>query len=183
ESGGAAAVVASGWTRSASAEPAAVEAQLASTLANYEESRKWRVDAAGESALAKSSQPAGETQRLRIELGQDGVYVITGREVAGAGVSLSAISPGALALTHRGKSVAILVEGGSDGSFDEEDRIIFIGRHNSARTFQFSQYSDNAVYWLSWDGSVGARFAESPASPPQNAADTLTSGQFQLHLE
>lgn len=183
ESGGAAAVVASGWTRSASAEPAAVEAQLASTLANYEESRKWRVDAAGESALAKSSRPAGETQRLRIELGQDGVYVITGREVAGAGVSLSAISPGALALTHRGKSVAILVEGGSDGSFDEEDRIIFIGRHNSARTFQFSQYSDNAVYWLSWDGSVGARFAESPASPPQNAADTLTSGQFQLHLE
>jgi len=167
----------------ASAEPVAVEAQLASTLANYEESKKWRTISGDQAALAKSVQPGGEAQRLRIELGQDGVYAITGREVAGAGVSLSAISPGALSLTHRGRSVAILVEGGSDGTFDEEDRIVFIGRHNSAQTFQYSQYSDNAVYWLSWEGSVGARFAESPSSPPQNVADTLASGEFQLHLE
>ncbi|HNW60088.1 MAG TPA: C25 family cysteine peptidase [bacterium] len=162
-------------------EPAACEQLLRATLGNYEASKNWRSAGSAPAALARTA--AATATRLRIEIRDDGVYIITGKELAAAGINLAAINPNALALSHRGKNVALLVEGGSDGTFDAQDRILFIGRHNSAETFYYSQYSDNAVYWLSWDGEVGARFAETPASPPQNASDTLSSGQFRIHLE
>jgi hypothetical protein len=166
----------------APAEPAACEELLRSTLANYEAARQWRTGETSPASLAKSSGVTAGP-RIRIELQDDGVYAITGKELSGAGVDLASIIPNNLALTHRGENVAILVEGGSDGSFDEQDRIIFIGMHNSAAAFHYSQYSDNAVYWLSWNAGVGARFAETPAAPPQGVSDTLASGEFQVHLE
>jgi len=162
-------------------EPVECEEFLRSMLVNYESSKQWRSAGSAPAVLAKTSGAA--EPRLRIAIREDGVYAITGKELADAGVSLAAIRPTGLNLTHRGKNVAMLVEGGSDGRFDAQDRIIFIGRHNSAETFYYSQYSDNAVYWLSWGEGAGARFAETPAAPPQNAADTLNSGQFRIHLE
>ncbi len=162
-------------------EPAESEAALRSMLVNYEASKGWRSAGSAPAALAKTAATA--EPRLRIGIHEDGVYAITGKELAAAGVDLAAIRPNGLTLTHRGKNVALLVEGGSDGSFDVQDRVIFIGRHNSAETFYYSQYSDNAIYWLSWGEGAGARFAETPAAPPQSEADTLNSGEFRIHLE
>jgi hypothetical protein len=166
----------------AAIEPEAFEQLLSSTLVNYDESKSWRAAAAQETALGKSSELAA-AQRMRIEVQDDGVYAITGRELADAGADLRSIAPNTLMLASRGKSIALYVEGGSDGSFDEQDRILFIGRHNSGGTFYYSQYSDHSIYWLSWGEGVGSRFAETPAAPPASASDTLDYGQFQMHLE
>lgn len=164
----------------AAAEPAEFERLLAATLVNYEQSKGWRQASVPSATLARETTTTGA--RFRIEIEGDGVYAITGKELAAVGANLAAIDPATLAMTHLGRSVALHIEGGSDGKFAEEDRLIFIGRHNSAETFYYSQYSDRSVYWLTWGSDTGSRFAETVAAPAA-AADTLNHGRFQIHLE
>lgn len=165
----------------AAAEPAEFERLLAATLVNYEQSKGWRRASAPTASLTRETGSAGP--RLRIEVEGDGIYAITGKELVSAGANLAAIDPATLAMTHLGRSVALHVEGGSDGKFTEEDRLIFIGRHNSAETFYYSQYSDQSVYWLTWGADTGSRFAETVAAPAAAAVDTLNHGRFHIHLE
>ncbi len=167
---------------SPAAERLEFENMLQATLANYGEAKKWRGQAQTAPALARNAVAAAVTQ-LRIAVEYDGVYAISGRELEAAGLSLASISPQALAMYNRGKSVAIQVEGASDGRLDPDDRILFIGKHNSSNNHYFSQYSDLNIYFLQVDGTTGSRFAETDVSPAFPAADTLTHGDFSLHLE
>lgn len=158
------------------------ETILRSTLANYGEARSWRGQSETTQHLAKAGITAvGEQFRIAVEY--DGVYAITGRELAAAGMTLSSVSPRSLSMYNRGTSVALYVEGAGDGRFDEQDRIIFIGKHNSSGNHYLSQYSDHNIYYLRLDGAAGSRFAETDASLVATGTDPLETGDFFLHLE
>ncbi|MBN2355493.1 hypothetical protein JXO59_05230 [candidate division KSB1 bacterium] len=159
----------------------AFEEVFKASLINYSQSRIWRASAPSETVLQKEVTTAAA--QLRIGVGGDGVYAITGSELEAAGVDLQAILPATLSMTNRGNSVPILVEGGGDGSFDQSDRIIFIGQHNPGDKSYFSPYSDTNAYWLSWNDGPGARFARLSGAGDAGNPDTVRSSPMFLHLE
>jgi hypothetical protein len=67
----------------------------------------------------------------------------------------------------------ILVEGGKDGRFDPQDRIVFIGQHLRGDFSRYSWYTDENVYWLTWGQGIGARFSEVSGIDNGTTSDTL----------
>jgi len=157
------------------------EPVLAASLDNYEGSSRWRVMPARSTTLQKTVSTTVERYRLTVE--HDGLYMITGADLKSAGADLGAIQVATLNISHRGQEIPILVEGTADGRLDEQDRIIFIGRHAEGDVSYFSIYTDYNVYWLSWGETAGVRFVPVNGALGGSLPDTVRSAAMQLHLE
>lgn len=158
------------------------ESSYAEYVANYEQSRKWRKSSL--STLSKTSlQDESGQARIRINVNRDGVYRITGQELADIGVDLSTVDPATLCLTSHGRDVPVLLEDQGDGHFNEQDRFIFIGEHNRGANTYRSWYSDTNVYWLSWGVRVGSRMARFSGATDGASSDTVKTAAMQMHLE
>ncbi len=159
------------------------ENMLKHSVANYETGRQWRtvdrVTAAGNPDI----HDIDLSSSVKIVVENDGVYAISGFELEQVGVNIGAIDPKSLSMTNRGISIPILIEGYSDGLFDPNDRIIFVGEHNRGDQSYLSWYSDKNIYWLSWGGQPGARFADLVGSPDPAVTDTLSFATGHIHLE
>jgi hypothetical protein len=66
----------------------------------------------------------------KIPTAQDGIYRISPETLAASGINLGATDPRFIRVFHRGKEVAIHVEGQADGRLDPGDFIDFLGRIN-----------------------------------------------------
>ena len=152
-------------------------------LANYTQAKKWRARPGRKSGPLKTVESAMAPYRYKLLVENDGVYVVTGRELEKAGADLSTIDPATLSLTNRGNQVPIMVEGDGDGRLDPDDRILFIGEHNSGDDTYYSWFSETNVYWLTWGSGVGSRFVEISGLADGTEADTLRSAQVHVHLE
>lgn len=108
----------------------------------------------GQAAVAQSSAPA-----VKILVDQDGMYALTGADLAETGAPLDGLAAPNLHLSHLGQEVAIYVSGEDDGLFDADDRLIFFGERNRSR------YTNTSVYWLTWDGAPGLRMQAASAAP------------------
>ncbi|MDW8465460.1 MAG: hypothetical protein RML35_04520 [Chloroherpetonaceae bacterium] len=118
---------------------------------------------------------------LKLLTTEDGLYRISGAEIAAAGVSLSGIDPRTLRLIYKGKEMPILVRGEDDGRFDPTDEIEFLGSFNRGNpeplldeftgnvvgtvTELRNAYSDTSVYWLTWGSERGRRVQTASATP------------------
>lgn len=150
-------------------------------LSNYESSRAWRRSSTDSWSLSKPT--AGNQQpTARLLLKHAGVYGVTGRELASAGIDIRDIDPRFFSLTNKGVPVPIIIEGAGDGCFDYDDRIIFVGKANSGDKTHLSLFSDTNVYQLSWDHS-GMAFTEVPAAPNGKETDILSTAPFIIHFE
>lgn len=152
-------------------------------LANYAESKAWRTVNTDEQENAVAANPETAPFRYKLLVEHDGIYGVTGKELAAIGADLNTITLSTLALFNKGKPVPILVEGEADGVFDPQDRIIFMGEHNSGDSTYLSLFSETNVYWLTWGSGVGARFAEMSGAAGSTTLDTLTSRRTRIHLE
>ncbi len=155
---------------------------LKGQLANYEAAKNWRASPKP-APVSQSVESSGIRNGFKLLVSEDGVYFVDGKALKKAGADLEAIRPAALAISNRGRPVPIIVEGEADGTFDEEDRIIFIGRHNSGDNSYLSFYSDTNVYWLSWESGVGARFAEVSGASDSEPDSLITHSRTMVHLE
>ena len=68
----------------------------------------------------------------KIPTAKDGIYRITPAVLASSGLNLQNLDPRNIRVFHRGKEVAIHIEGESDGKVDASDFIDFYGRRNDA---------------------------------------------------
>ncbi|MBN1998504.1 T9SS type A sorting domain-containing protein [candidate division KSB1 bacterium] len=159
------------------------EATLKSNLANYESGRQWRSIDRATANDKPEIQGIDLSSSVKIVVEKDGVYAVSGVELERAGVNIGSIDPKTLSMTNRGISIPLLIEGYADGLFDPNDRIIFIGEHNKGDLTYLSWYSDKNIYWLSWGGRPGARFADLIGSPDPAVSDTLTFATGLIHLE
>lgn len=137
----------------------------------------------------------------------EGIYRVTGQELAGAGIPISQIQPQTIQLFSDGQNilpystaepppqlqeVAIIVEDGGDGQLDPQDYLQFYGQalnrfewDAAAGDFRFrsSPYDTLACYWLRWNVAPGKRIALKNGSPVSGGAilrDTFTD---RLRLE
>ena len=95
--------------------------------------------------------------RYKLSVTMDGMYRVTGQDLETAGVNLSMVTPRTLALTNRGKRVPIFVRGENDGRLDPADEIIFYGEQLHGDDTYFNPFSDENVYWLTWNAGPGSR--------------------------
>jgi hypothetical protein len=185
-------------------DPDPLDGAVAAMLLNGDKALDWKLDwpARASSQLA-SVAPVGQFERsphwLKIEVDSTGIYGVTGRELAAAGVSLSGLDPATLVLYTIGehepnkfypdtmRQVPILVQGDEDGRLDPTDRIVFYGLGpghwvERCSTYVKNYFTRHNVYWLTWGGVRGSRIPSEPG-PDTAGATAVHVGLDRLHQE
>ena len=121
--------------------------------------------------------------RYKVIVTAEGMYHITALDLAAAGIDIGNIQPTTLTLSSKGKQIPIFVRGEGDGRFDAQDEIVFYGQRHSGETSYIDPFSDENVYWLSWNAGRGLRMA--PKTPPANTSDAQVYDEFltRVHFE
>ena len=116
------------------------------------------------SPLSIQGAPAITTPHYKVILTSTGMYHITASDLAAAGVDISTIRPATLALSHKGKQIPIFVRNTLNGKavsdisgFQAGDEIVFYAQRHSGEKTYFDPYTDENVYWLTWNGGPGLR--------------------------
>jgi ELWxxDGT repeat protein len=102
---------------------------------------------------------------------EDGVYRLSGADLAAAGFDLSG-DPTRLTVYARGRQVPIRVVGGEDGAFDPQDAVEFYAQRNQTRFLDspHARHSAGATYYLAWGGVAGERVASLASAPVSGVA-------------
>ena len=162
----------------------------------------FAVGGLGHLAAPAAAQPSGsaswydaDAPHVKIAVVEDGVYRVTGNDVAPAlppNTTLADLPPETLRLLEKGTEVPIHVDAGGDGSFDADDAFEFIGRRNRGTdelwayeepsdqsSSTYSLYADTTYYWLTWGGQDGRRYT----SPSVGSVSETTELRDSVHVE
>ncbi len=141
----------------------------------------------------------------KIPTAQDGIYRVSAATLQASGMNIANTDPRMIRVFHRGKEVAIHVEGENDGRVDPEDFIDFYGIRNDAELDKrlytrfstipnpyYNTYSDTTAFFLTvTPGAPGKRMSQrsAPATnlPQINEFQTeqlqVFSDQYSLGVE
>lgn len=165
---------------------------VAAALANGALARYWKLSPTDRGG----NQSVRAGQWLKIKITETGLYVLTGADLAAAGVALGGLEPRSLAMYTLGEhvpnrsypdsmtAVSIVVTDDGDGHFGIEDTILFYGlapEHwiGACSVFTDNVYTDYGVYWLSWDCGNGLRVSVG-LQPDTAGTPVLRSGRDVL---
>lgn len=137
------------------------------------------------------SKKTADITRWRIIVNEDGLYRITGHDLADAGMRLLDIDFKQLRLTSEGKDVSIYADGWRDGQFNADDYFEFWGTErvqtyqNEAPDLYQDPYGNNHVYWLSWEKRGLWMVEESGEIADTQPGETIRPYSFleTVHLE
>jgi len=136
------------------------------------------------------SSPLAAGQLYKINIRSEGLYRITGQYLASRGITLADINPATLQMFNNSgrelprslaatrpdglEEIAILVEDGGDGRFDNNDYILFYGKgvdgfDPSTGLHYLHHYAFDNVYWLTWGIANGKRMATQQLQPTAGA--------------
>ena len=147
----------------------------------------------------------------RLSVTQEGAYQLDYATLQGMGIDLSTLNPHQIrlfgnpsgALSEKNSDsrpddlteMAIVVTGADDGSFDEDDMVLFYGQEptrwalvdSGNKTYQRERnyYSDTTYYYLCVDSGVeGLRVGEKPTLPVENTTTVISEfPDFVWHEE
>ena len=142
------------------AESAAYTAIFNNLLINPQHAEQWRLPIAR--APSAPSVPATHPQ-YKVSVTESGMYSIAASDLAAAGADIAAIMPRTLKLTNKGNQIPIFVRGEYDDRFDSTDEIIFYGERQRGATSYIDPFTDENVYWLSWNSRPGIRMVTKTA--------------------
>ncbi len=138
---------------------------------------------------------------LLVQVTENGWYQITGADLTAQNISLSGLQSDQIRMYNNGGrtlpekpsdtrpetliEIPILVNDGGDGSFDPDDTIQFFGA--SVHDWEYSQtearwrrfnnpYTNENVYWLSWDAQESAAKRLAEISIAANAGQAKSAG-------
>ena len=179
--------------------PGPAEPLYAGAVLNYEQARRWRLPRPAGTAW-KRAGPASTGPAYKITIRAPGLYRLTGGDLAGA---QGAASSG-LALLHGGgrpldpdelrgalplEPVAVVVDDGGDGTFDEQDELLFYGEASSRweeeggeSRWLHNPFTGENAYWLVAADPERALRIE-PREPPAGPAEAVHSFTERLRLE
>ncbi|MEM8486591.1 MAG: C25 family cysteine peptidase [Bacteroidota bacterium] len=137
------------------------------------------------------------TTYAKLAVLEDGMYRISGTQLADAGVPLANINPASLKIFHRGQEIPLWLEGGTAAALQPSDAFIFAGSRNTGDeeawayngdaslqgSTHFSLFSDTTWYWVTWDGEAGRRYADTDPNQPLNNPVAVSSFRDTLHIE
>lgn len=150
---------------------------------------------------------ANAQEYYKLYFSPEGMYRVTGQELANAGIPISQIQPQTIQIFSDGQNilpystaepapqlqeVAIIVEDGGDGQLDPQDYLQFYGQSLNrfewdagAADFRFrsSPYGTLACYWLRWNVEPGKRIPLKNGSPVSGGAILRDTFSDRLRLE
>ena len=180
------------------------EAFYRGMLVNPEQARNWRLPPKRRPARKAALQ---EGTWLRISVLEEGMYRISGADLAAAGVSLSDVDPASLRLHYGGgkalpideinppqaiPEMGLVVEDGGDGRLDADDFVLFwaeaVSRWEYApasRSFQYRHnlYMHENAYWLGFGGGEGRRAEQRSGALVASDPQQPTSYRVRVHEE
>ena len=156
------------------AESAAYNAILNDLLVNPQNAQQWRLPIAR--APSAPSAPSMQPQ-YKISVTESGMYSITASDLAAAGADVTAIMPRTLKLTNKGRQIPIFVRGETDDRFDPTDEIIFYGERQHGENSYIDPFTDENVYWLSWNAGPGSRMGTK-----ETLAETRNTQDYKFFL-
>lgn len=129
------------------------------------------------------SAPSVMRLQYKISVTESGMYSITASDLIAAGADTATIKPRTLRLTNRGRQIPIFVRGESDDRLDPADEIIFYGERLPGETSYINPFTDENIYWLSWNAGPGSRMGTKTVLP--NARNTQDYKVFltRAHIE
>lgn len=138
----------------------------------------------------------------KIPTAKDGIYRITPEVLQASGLNTGNLDPRMIRVYHRGKEVAVFVQGENDGKLDPQDFVDFYGVRNDAELDKklytkftsipnpyYNTYTDTTAFFLTvTPGTPGKRMAQRPVPaanlPLINAFQTeqlqVLSDQYSL---
>jgi hypothetical protein len=165
---------------------------LSQNILNYNSAKNWKKIPTSDFRLPTSSaapawNPAlllSSSPAYKIIVDSDGMYHITYEQLKEEEIqNLDEIDPRTFKLFNKGKQVPIFVRGENDGSFDEEDEIIFHGLRNAGTKTYYDFFSDENVYWLYWNGPPGLRMVKRSANFVAEDAQLYRKYRSLVHTE
>jgi hypothetical protein len=160
------------------------------TFVNYEQGRFMRARQGPSSAVStEGASIQNGFPVYKLDLSRDGIFRLTQAYLldpnSGAAPGLAGADPRQFKLMNRGVEVPIFVQGEGDGVFGSGDYIEFYGQRLEGpetllnydlgvlpNIYQYDDYGDRNVYWLSVDAS-GTRARIPVRSAPPNGGDPL----------
>jgi hypothetical protein len=138
------------YLRSTSSYSANQEAAWREKIINFDQANDWRHVPKNISTTEDIKLPI-DTSVYKIELDQDGIYEVSGSELASLGMHLPA-DPAKIQMMQGGKSVAFqFIDMNSNQDFDAVDKIRFYGwAFDGSR--QEKLFVTNNIFWL-WVGN------------------------------
>jgi hypothetical protein len=146
------------------------------------------------------------SEQFKIIVKEEGIYRVSQEMLASAGVPVEQIDPRTIKIKVRGREIPIFVQGEVDGVFDPYDYIEFYGIENrqtyaepdqatyylvgtqkvyysSMEALYKDPWSDENVYWLSWNGPYGLRVGEENADWSPNVGERVLYLETTIHYE
>ena len=143
-----------------------------------------------DSAFSIPSAPGIGTPRYKVIITTTGMYRITASDLVAAGADISTIRPSTLALSNKGKQIPIFVRNVGNGqtSDDASDlkadaEIIFYAQRHSGEKTYFDPYTDENVYWLSWNAGPGLRMETRTISDDDSIRYEPQNFLTRVHVE
>jgi hypothetical protein len=158
---------------------------VSGSVVNYSTARYWKDKAQRISKVSNSVLASGRW--FRFEVPEEGMYKITRDMLSSFGIDPSAVDPRTIKIYNNGGKMlsedagaprpadlvenAIRVIGEEDGTFDQNDYILFYGRGNSFWDYDtssgtikrfFHLYSNVNYYWITSGGNPGKRIQNKP---------------------
>ena len=170
-------------------------------LINYEQARKWRQRRTAPVMKQLSEQFGGPKVRMTVR--EQGMHRVTGEDLAELGIDLAEVDSGRLRVLYGAglslrvtrseeyselREIPIVVEDGQDGSFDQDDYLLFYGESiqrwaylNSRLRYVRNNYTHDNVYWLDVKG-VDAGLRASVRSGTPVAMDPQVPGHYRARI-
>lgn|GEM_PF-1819886 len=134
---------------------------------------------------SNAAVPDGYSEAVRITIPQDGVYRISARVLRDSLESNPSIDPNSLRLFHRGVEQPIYIKSASADRFRGSDYLEFIAKvpKNTYPGQYWDPYNAYGIYWLTWGGESGSRFAVKSVEPVSQNPYYLRSFRETVHIE
>lgn len=131
--------------------------QLTNLAINGEQAQNWRSLPTTVSNAPATSLPIGQ-ETYKIIVDEDGLYEISGQELANQGMDIGSVDPATIAMLYRGQPVAYqFVDTATPNQFDPTDKIRFYGWAFDGPRAEKLFVNDN-IYWL-WAGGTALNVA------------------------
>ncbi len=167
-------------SRQSMVESEAFERALSHQLLNAEAARHFRAPRPPVAAAPAVVPTETNETRYKLFVRETGVYALTGAALQRDwGIEIVGTDPARLRLTQENRDIPIYISGASDGRFDPEDAIFFLGHKSSNR------YSLWNIYWLTLDSGrrVPARVPQITASPTDPTATQVPTFRSKVNFE
>ena len=174
-------------TRAPSATPSGLRDESAvyntifnNLLINPQNAIQWRSP-----ILQAPSAPSvpSMSPRYKISVTESGMYSITASDLTAAGADVTTIKPRTLKLTNRGRPIPIFVRGENDDRFNPTDEIVFYGERQHGETSYINPFTDENIYWLSWNAGPGSRMGTKTVLASTSNTQDHTLFLTRAHIE